>query len=213
MVGIFVISMVVKCNFFQIIKDLHYDGCSMYRPIFKSFLQVVYSVAMTKNGYCSFWKTAYNSLVLYPMCTKVGLQTCCIMHLLPSKFEENGLKHTRVTVSISKKRRKHKETRQTLKAHISVMAWKIWLKFETGSAPPRGSFHSKNGSFLVKHYQSYVCVKLCFLGSYKYTLVCHSPALAVLGCMTYYRVLSRKLSTLMSIFAFDTKFLEYFLFL
>ena len=34
---------------------------------------------------------------------------------------------------------------KTMKAHISVMDGWIALKYETGSAPPLGSFHSKNG--------------------------------------------------------------------
>ena len=35
----------------------------------------------------------------------------------------------------------------------TLQLW-IQLKFETGGTPPRGSYHSKNSKFPVRHYQA-----------------------------------------------------------
>ena len=72
---------------------------------------------------------------------KIGLLVCCIMLLLSSKFDANRLKHTQVIASgVKKKEKKQKmeekyeEIRQILKAHISVMARRIQLKFRIGGS-------------------------------------------------------------------------------
>ena len=58
----------------------------------------------------------------------------------------------------------------------------ILLKFRMGGALSRGIFHSKNGIELQ------MCENSVFLVPVKYTLVCHMPALAVLGRKALYRV-------------------------
>ena len=52
-----------------------------------------------------------------------------------------------------------RKIRQTLKAHISGMAWWIQLKFGIGGAPPRGNLHKKN---LFREFQAYRYMKTAF---------------------------------------------------
>ena len=68
------------------------------------------------------------------------------------------------------------------------MAGQVQLKFETGGAPPRGSFHSKSGNFQFGTIELWIHENGIFLVTVKYTLVCRVPALAVVGRMTHYCV-------------------------
>jgi len=45
------------------------------------------------------------------------------------------------------KKKNTKNIRQTLKAHISMMAGQICLKFGVRGVPPQGNIHTKNSYF------------------------------------------------------------------
>ena len=75
-----------------------------------------------------------------------------------------------------------------MKAHISVMAWRIQLKFEMEGAPPEGVSTAKMVNFHPAIIKLWMRENGIFLVPVKYTLVCRVPTLAVLGCTTHYRV-------------------------
>ena len=78
----------------------------------------------------------------------------------------------------------------TLKVHISVMAWQIQLKFETGPEVPHpeGVSTAKMVNFWSGTIKLQMCENKIFLVSVKYILVCRVHALDVHGCTTQYRV-------------------------
>ena len=74
--------------------------------------------------------------------------------------------------------------RRALKARISVMDGRIHLKFGMGGALPDGVSTAKMVNFHLAITELRMHENGVFLVSVKYTLVCHTPALAILGHTT-----------------------------
>ena len=82
-----------------------------------------------------------------------------------------------------------KKIRQTLKAHISVMAGLIQPKFGIrGNLPPNKTSAAKLVNFRSGTTELQMHENSLFLVPVKYTLVCRTSALAILDHMTHYRV-------------------------
>ena len=61
-----------------------------------------------------FLKIVYNSLILYPMCKKIGQQTCFITFVQPSNFSENRLKHAPVIAIFLINRKEEEKYEETM---------------------------------------------------------------------------------------------------
>ena len=88
-----------------------------------------------------------------------------LVFLLPSKFEENQLKHPwiiAVFLSGTKRSTWRKMMNFFLKAHISVMAGQIQLKFQTRGAPTLREFTQQKCLISRQALSSYGCRKTAF---------------------------------------------------
>ena len=86
-------SLLTKLNCaFQTTKGLHYVVYSMYGPIFKSFLQAVYPVAVTKDCYRIFQKLLIATLFFIRYVRNLDCK-CAILRSYCSPNLKKRLKH------------------------------------------------------------------------------------------------------------------------
>jgi len=158
MVGVFVITPWQVSWFLSNQKILHNINYSIFRPIFKRFLQVVYPVCVPINQTFNFWKSLItllfftHSLQNWTVSVPLYVLTALQIWRKSARVCTSYCTFSKVCKKKKIKKKDMKNIRRTLKVCISVMARRMQLKFGMECVLLLRTFHSKNSAVSVRWY-------------------------------------------------------------